>query len=163
MGTLDEREKAALLSRVVRGDRSVGPVLARRFRQQSGPTARELPFRTAAELRARAEELEGARQRALLARPNKEREKRQRAEAAERRRYLAGLAKREPQAWRQIEAFVATRQPRHYDAAVRLLDDLRELGTQQGRAAEFARRIEALRRTHAAKPSLLARLRRSGL
>jgi hypothetical protein len=163
IGTLDDREKAALLSRVARGDGSVGPALMRRFRQQSGPNSRALPLRTAAQLRARAEELEGDRRRALLARQEKERDARKRAEAAERRRCLGRLAKRQPQAWRQIEALIATMQPRHYDAAVRILDDLREIGAQQGRATEFGRRIKALRRSHANKSSLLARLRKAAL
>jgi hypothetical protein len=107
--------------------------------------------------------LEGDRRRALLARQEKERDARKRAEAAERRRCLGRLAKRQPQAWRQIEALIATMQPRHYDAAVRILDDLREIGAQQGRATEFGRRIKALRRSHANKSSLLARLRKAAL
>jgi hypothetical protein len=163
IGTLDEREKAALLSRVAHGDNSVGPALTRRFRQESGPNSRVVALRTAAELRARAEELEGERRRALLARQENESEARKRAEAAERQRYLARLAKQQPQAWRQIEALIATTQPRHYDAAVRILSDLREIGGQQGRAREFGRRIKALRLSHANKSSLLARLKKAGL
>ena len=54
-------------------------------------------------------------------------------------------------------------QPRHYDAAVQILSDLREIGAQQGRATEFGRRIWALRRCHANKSSLLGRLRKAGL
>src|SRR5262249_49401783 len=124
IGTLDEREKAALLSRVAHGDNSVGAALTRRVRQESDPNSGDGPFRTAADLRARAEELERERQRALLARQEKESEARKRTDAAERQRYLGRLAKRQRQAWRQIEALIATMQPRHYDAAVRELSDL---------------------------------------
>jgi hypothetical protein len=74
---------------------------------------------------------------------------------------IRGLAKREREAWRQVDALIATKRPRDYDAAVTLLSDLREMSGRKGRAGPFGQRIDELRAAHAAKPSLLARLRRA--
>jgi hypothetical protein len=163
IGGLDEREHVALLARAAGGDVTVGPALMRRFRQQSRPASPELPLRTAVQLRRRAAELEEARRQVVLARRAKEREAREQAEAAERQRHLARVAKRQADAWRRVDALIATRQPHNYEAAVDLLGDLREIGRRRGREAEATERILALRRTHARKPSFLARLRRAGL
>jgi hypothetical protein len=67
-----------------------------------------------------------------------------------------------PQAWQRIESLIATKRPRDYDAAVTLLSDLRDVGKQQGRDAQFATRVRQLRDVHASKPSLLTRLKRAG-
>ncbi len=56
---LGAAEHVAMLSRVARGDSSVGAELVRRFRQQSPGHPATLPLRTAGELRVRAEEARG--------------------------------------------------------------------------------------------------------
>lgn len=100
---------------------------------------------------------EAARQRETRARLRRERQER-----VARDRYLAGLAKREGQVWRRVDALIATTRPRDYDAAVTLLSDLREVSGQKGRAGSFAQRVGALREAHATKSSLLTRLRKAG-
>ena len=89
--------------------------------------------------------------------------RREREQAAARERRLTTLAKRQGDTWRRVEALVITKRPGDYDAAVTLLEDLREIGERKGRSAEVAWRIRALREAHAKKPSLLARLRKAGL
>ena len=159
---LDADERVALLSRVARGDGTVGAELMRRFRKQAPAHAATLPLRTAGALRARAEVLAERRREVLLAREAKERLRREREQTAARDRHLITLAKRQAGAWRQVEALVITKRPGDYHAAIALLKDLREIGERQGRRGEFTERVRALRNVHAKKPSFLARLRKAG-
>ena len=121
-----------------------------------------LPLRTASALRERAEKTSEARRQVARQREAQARARRERQEQAARDRYLAGLAKREPQTWQRIDALVATKRPRDYDAAVTLLSDLRDVSEQKGRAVQFVKRVSQLREAHATKPSLLARLKHAG-
>ena len=98
-----------------------------------------------------------ARQREARARVRRERQ-----EQVARDRYLVSLAKRERQAWQQVDTLISMKRPRDYDAAVTLLSDLRDVSGQKGLAGQFAQRINDLREAHATKPSLLARLKRDG-
>lgn len=159
---LEREEHVPLLSRVARGDGSVGADIQRRYRKHA---RRHLPgavLRTARALRERTEGLAEARRKADRQREAQARARRERREQAVRGRYLAGLAKRLPQAWRRIDVLIATKRPRDYDAAVTLLLDLRDLGKQRGHDVQFVKRVSQLREAHAAKPSLLARLKNAG-
>lgn len=159
-GEIDD--DVALLSRVARGDGTVGAELMRRFRKQAPAHAATLPLRTVGALRARAEALAEQRREVLLAREAKERLRREREQTAARDRHLSTLAKRQAAAWRQVEALVNTKRPGDYDAAITLLQDLREISERKGRRVEVTERIRALRERHAKKPSFLARLRKAG-
>jgi hypothetical protein len=163
IGELDEREKVALLSRVALGETGVGTELMRRFRRQAPRRATTAALRTAAVLRARAEESAEQRRQVIGAPEAEERARRERDQAAARERHLVTLAKRQTEAWRRVDALVVTKRPGDYDAAITLLKDLREIGERKGRSVEIAKRIRALRDVHAKKPSLLARLRKAGL
>ena len=83
--------------------------------------------------------------------------------AAARERELKALARREAEAWDQVDMLVAFKRPKAYDEAIRLLADLRELGVRDGREPEVAERIRALREEHARKPSFVDRLEKAGL
>jgi hypothetical protein len=61
-----------------------------------------------------------------------------------------------------VDALVATKQPKSYDQAVAVLVDLRDLAAR-GRAGNFGIRIEALREAQARKPSFIGRLTKAGL
>jgi hypothetical protein len=163
IAALDEHDKVALLSRVARGETGVGTELMRRFRRQEPRLKAPQSLRTAGALRARAEELAEQRRKVILAREAKERIRQEREQAAARDRHLSLLAKRQADAWRRVETLIASKRPTEYDAAVTLLQDLREIGERKGRGLEIARRLRALRDAHAKKPSLLARLRKAGL
>jgi uncharacterized Zn finger protein len=113
-------------------------------------------------LRARAGELAERRRAVVLAREAKERVRREREQTAARDRHLSSLAKRQADAWRRVEALVITKRPGDYDAAITLLQDLREIGERKGRRTEVTERIRALREVHAKKPSFLGRLRKAG-
>ena len=62
-------------------------------------------------------------------------------------------------AWARVAARIAEKNPSGYDIAVDLLVDLREVTD----AAEFARRLESLRREHARKVTFVERLGHAGL
>jgi hypothetical protein len=156
-------EHVAWLSRVARGDGSVGAELMRRLRQHAPIRAAALPLRTAGELRASAEATAEKRRKADRAREARERAKREQEKQAAREQYLTSLTKRTPDAWRRVDALIATKRPGDYTAAVALLEDLRDVGERNGRGAEFTRRLRALRQAHAKKPSFLARLRAASL
>lgn len=162
IAALDKHERVALLSRVARGETGVGAQLMRRFRRQGPRLKATQTLRTAGALRARAEERAEERREIILAREAKERMPREREQTAARDRHLSMLAKRQSDAWRRVEALVTTKRPGDYDAAITLLQDLREIGERKGGYVEVTERIRALREVHAKKPSFLARLRKAG-
>jgi hypothetical protein len=91
-----------------------------------------------------------------------------RAEAAakaaeERARHLADLGRREEMVWREVESNVAAKNRTSYDRAIGLLCDLRDLAVSKTTTKNFAERVAALRKKHAAKVSLLARLKKAEL
>jgi len=162
IAALDSDEHVVLLSRVARGDGSVGAEIMRRSRQHT-PQQLSGPLRTAGALRARAESIVAAKRQAAQQREARERARREREQQVARDRYLTGLAKRERQAWQRVDALVGTKRPANYAAAVELLMDLRDVSGRAGRDTAFGQGIAALRQAHAKKPSLLARLRKVGL
>jgi len=89
----------------------------------------------------------------------RERARRDRAAVAARNRELDVLALREDGAWAEVEAHVATTDPKRYDQAANVLRDLRDLGLRQGDAAAVELRIERLCTTHGKKPSFIRRVR----
>lgn len=58
---------------------------------------------------------------------------------------------------------IATRKPTEYDAAVELLTDLCVLAQRTDQADAFTLRLDALRRRHERKPSLIDRLDQADL
>lgn len=160
---LETSEHLTLLARVARGDAMVGAELTRRFRQHTQGHAAPGPLRTAGELRARAQAIAERRRKAALEREAMDRAARDREARILRDRHLTRLSKQEGAAWRRVDAHIGTRRPADYAAAVELLVDLRDVCERQGRGALFAKRLRGLQQAHAAKPSLLARLRKAGL
>lgn len=90
----------------------------------------------------------------------REKERRQREAAAAREKHLDRLAPREAETWGEVDALIATKQPKSYDQAVSLLQDLHDLAARDGRSPAFDAHHRELRETHARKPSFLDRLRK---
>ncbi len=67
------------------------------------------------------------------------------------------------EAWNQVDALIATKRPKDYDAAVTLLRDLQELAVREGEIFAFAEQMTRLRERHARKPSLIDRFDRARL
>jgi len=121
------------------------------------------PPRSVGELLEAAKSRTEARSRRASARAAREKARREREAAETRDRQLAALAKREGEAWQEVDALIASMKPKSYDEAVALLRDLREVCVRDGRQNEAARRIARLREEHAKKPSFLARLHKAAL
>lgn len=72
------------------------------------------------------------------------------------------LSGHEPELWKQIEAQVATKRPKDYDAAIAILVDLRELAERRHGSAEFSASLARFRQAHVRKQSFLERMARAG-
>jgi hypothetical protein len=163
---LPEAERTALLVRLVWGDEPhLRAELVRRFRDSraASPSETAAGRRTVGELLEAAERRSEERRRREAERAARERARQEREAAEARERHLASLAGREAEAWGEVEALIATKQPGKYDAAVALLRDLRELAVRAERREEVEGRLGGLRERHAKKPSLIGRLRAAGL
>jgi hypothetical protein len=158
---LPESEKTAWLLRLASGQEThLRAELLKAFRACQGQSS--LPAirpRYVGELFEVADRLAEARKQREAERAARERARREQEEAAARERRLASLAKREPDAWRQVDALIATKRPGDYEKAVQLLKDLADLGENRGRQAEVRDRLARLRQEHARKPTLLKRLK----
>ena len=134
--------------------------MLRRFRltRKSQQTTSEPARRTVGQLLDAWNRLAEEKRRQAAIKRAREEARRQKAAAGARKKRLDELASREPQAWRQVDSLVQTKQPKQYDAAVQLLRDLSDLADREGRADEAAARIKGLREKHRRKPSLLRRL-----
>ena len=164
---LPAAEKDDLLARLVVGmDGAVSRELVQRMRRESGDELgigkRATKRRTVAELLRQAEQAAEERQRVATENAEREKARREHQAAIARAKYLDALAGREGSTWRQVEKLVATKQPKKYDQAVRLLVDLRDLAARNGRA-DFRRRCEEFRALHVGKPSFVERLRKARL
>jgi hypothetical protein len=163
---LPEAEKTTLLVRLIGGgEPHLRAELVRRFRssRSASPSGTAAGRRTVGELLEAAERRAEERRRREAERAARERARREREAAEARERHLAALARREAEAWGEVEALIATKQPGKYDAAVALLRDLRDLAARAGRREEVEARLIRLREQHAKKPSLIGRLRAAGL
>jgi hypothetical protein len=166
VSTLSEKEKAEMLVGLVGGrEAHLRAEILMRVRKScasEAPAANAEP-RTVRELLDAAKDRAEERRRKEAERAACEKARHEQEEAAARQLRLNALAKRQEEAWRQVEALIATKQPKNYDEAIALLGDLRDLYLHTGRQAEAAARIARLQQAHASKPSLIKRLRQAGL
>src|ERR1051326_1316593 len=166
IASLPAKQKDDLLVRLMDGgDVHIGAELLSRFDRQRAahnPVAKP-PRRTVAELLAAAESRREAnlREKARLA--EEEKAHRERLDAEAREKHLDSVATRVEQHWAEIEALIATKQPKKYDLAVQHLVDLRDVAVRRDGEPDFASRLALLRTRHAAKPSFTERLSRNGL
>jgi len=158
---LPVREKDALLCRLAQEPpAAVQREIMRRFRQAkpSERSAARQAGRTVGQLLAAAEQRTQEKRRLAAEKKAREEAHRREEAAKARQKHLDALAKREPQAWQEVDVLIATRQPKKYDEAVHLLRDLRDLADRDGRTSTALARITGLRETHSNKPSLLRRM-----
>ena len=131
--------------------------------QSGGEAARSSSRRTVGWLVARAEHIAEDRRRKEARQRARENARRERERAEKRKRYLESLVGKESDLWTEVDQLIATRQPKQYDRAVSLLQDLHELAAVKGKTPEFALRIGRLCSQHAKKTSLVDRLRKAKL
>ena len=92
-----------------------------------------------------------------------ERRQREAEAAARKEKRLDALTPRKEEAWREVKALVETRDQKSYDQAVKLLADLRDLASRESEEEAFSRRFAQFVEPHSRKPTLMKRLRGSGL
>jgi len=154
---LSQEEKTDLLMRLMEGDAYIGSELRRRARAQDLDGGR--PRRRVGELRAKAREMREARERAEAERRRAEDRRKAEEEKKARRTRLDAVRRRGDSVWTEIETEIERRNSCGYDRAATLLADLKQLVTEQGAAADFSRRLAAIRERHARKGQFIKRLR----
>ena len=165
---LPDGEKDDLLARLVAGNEvSLATELHRRFIRERHMRGRQgsemLERRTVGELLRAAEE-HAEERRGIAARKAAEAKARREREAAiARARYLKEIAGSESKLWNEVASLIATRQPKSYDQAVKLLVDLRDLAVSKNDSATFESRLRSLQELHTKKGNLLKRMKKAGL
>jgi hypothetical protein len=163
---LPSAEKDTIITRLIDGDDPHLPAEVRQraiFEISGGVRADERPARTAGEILARAETLAVERQKKQAEQHARENARRELAEAEARQKRLESLAGKENKLWSEVDKLIATKQPRRYDQAVSLVQDLHDLAELRGKVSDFRFRVAALQRDNSAKISLIERLRKAKL
>jgi len=160
---LPSAEKDAIVARLVAGG---DPHLSAEVRQRAifeigGRGWDERLGRTAGEIVARAAILAAERKKKEAERRAIEKARRERVEAEAREKRLQSLAGKENELWARVDRLIATKQPRRYDEAVSLLQDLHDLAELQRKGPDFKFRIGALQRENSGKNSLMERFRKA--
>ncbi|GAB2744670.1 hypothetical protein [Kitasatospora kifunensis] len=161
---LSAAEKNALLLRVVRDeDPHVRTELLQRFHGAAKHAPADAVRRTAAQLMDAAAARRAERQRLATEQRAHEVARREQQAALAREQRLTTLVGQQEQSWLRVSALIDTRKPTGYDAAVELLEDLREVSQRTDDPDEFIRRLALLCQQHQRKSSLIERFNRAGL
>ena len=164
ISAMTEADKNSLLARLFDGDLHVMSELRTLVRDRSKPdiAAPLAAARTVGELRARADAIRLARERAHADEAAAERKRREEADERHRRTWLNTLIQRGERVWQEIETEIERRNPGSYDRAVGLLSDLKAIAEEQGTREEFSRRVQTIRERHARKERFVERLAKLG-
>ncbi len=119
--------------------------------------------RSVSDLAARADAIAQARRAREEEIRERAKAKREREEAEARKKHIESLVGQEDGLWAKVDAIIATRQPKRYEEAVSLLQDLRDLAAMEIQGDAFSSRLKTVCREHARKPALLARFREAHL
>jgi hypothetical protein len=136
--------------------------LLRRFRGSHAIGDDGCPRRTVAQLLNAAAGLKLERRRQAEAAHAAEEARREGQRALAREKRLDALTRDKETAWVRVEDLIDTRKQDNYDAAVELLEDLREVAACADRLEDFTHRFTRLCRRHLRKPTLIARFDRAG-
>ena len=160
---LPSAEKDAIVVRLIDADDPHLPaeVRHRAIFEISGRRSDERLGRTAGEILARAEIIATERKEKEAGRRAIEKAMRERAEAEAQKKRLESLAGKENELWATVDRLIATKQPRRYDEAVSLLQDLHDLAERQRKGPDFKLRLGALQRENSGKSSLMERFRKA--
>lgn len=160
---LPSAEKDAIVVRLIAGD---DPHLSAEVRQRAifeigGRRSDERLGRTTGEILARAAIIAAERKKKEAERRAIEKARRERVEAEARKKRLESFAGKENELWAAVDRLIATKQPRRYDEAVSLLQDLHDLAELQRKGPDFKFRIGALQRENSGKSTLMERFRKA--
>jgi hypothetical protein len=162
---LPSADKDAILAKLIDADNPhlAAEVRQRALREMSAGVPSYEPARTAAEIHARAKALAEKRKKKEAERRALEQARREKADAEARKKHLEALVGREKQVWSTVDKLIATKQPKRYEEAVSLVQDLREVAEMLGNGSAFKSRVNALERENSAKSALIERLRKARL
>ncbi|MFA6289948.1 MAG: hypothetical protein WC661_21400 [Opitutaceae bacterium] len=165
---LPDEQRVAWLARTSEGESAeVGAEIRRGWLEESKArrpisekinAGAEPDRRTAGELLRRMETLAEERKARAAEKAAREKALRDHEAAVLRERYLNFQALREPELWTEVHEHAASKLPKRYDAAIRLLVDLRDLACRRNDSAAFSARLGAFRESQVRRPSLLARI-----
>jgi hypothetical protein len=164
LAAMTDQEKISFLMRLFEGDAHVARELRAlvRDRLASETAAPPATARTVGELRARANAILIARERAHAAKATAERKRREEEAERARRAQLDAIERRGESVWQEIEAEIERRNSTGYDKAAALLLDLRAIAEARGSTETFARRVKTIRERHARKERFIERLAKLG-
>jgi hypothetical protein len=164
------KDKNAILVGLIEGN---NPHIAAELRQRAlceiraKETATSCPrsaeLRNSGQLSARAKTVGEEQRKQEAERKAKEAAERERERAEAHVKRVESLVGRESELWATVDQLIATRQPKEYDRAVSLLQDLRDLAVRAGTSSAFSQHMSALYRRHKRKPSLVARFEKAML
>ena len=170
VASLPPKEKDAVLMKLLRGD---DPHIATELRKRAlseirgqgnlGSDSSSDDRRSVGRLVARAAVVAEERQKKETEQRAQEKARRERAQAEQRKKHLEALAGKESALWARFDKLIATKQPKQYDEAVSLLQDLHDLSDMRGQSSDFSSRMSALRSEHSRKTALVNRLRKAKL
>jgi CTP:molybdopterin cytidylyltransferase MocA len=153
IAALAPEERDEFLLRLAKGEPNLPVELKRRLDQVGGSPARQAGRRRkVGQLMTAAEELQAGKRRQAAAQAE-----------AKRRADLEALARRETQAWDEVETFIQGATATSYQEAVGLLARLRDLAAQRGQPAAFQERLDQIYTRYRQRSALVKRLRQAGL
>jgi len=164
VAAMTDMEKTDLLARLFDGDAHAASRL-RSFVRQRLVSEIDAPLgaaRTVGQLRARAEAIRHARERAQAEKAAVEQRRRDEEAERARRARLEAICRRGESVWREIEAEIERRNATGYDRAASLLFDLRAISEKKGAPEDFVRRLQEIRDRHARKERFIERLAKLG-
>jgi hypothetical protein len=164
IAAMTDQEKTKLLARSFDGDAHVTSELRAlvRHRLMSEIDASLVAARTVGQLRARADAIRRARERAQADKAAAERKRREDEAERSRRARLDAVIRRGESVWREIEAEIERRNATGYDKAAGLLFDLRAIAEEKDATEDFVRRLQMIRERHARKERFIERLAKLG-
>lgn len=161
---LPEADKTNWLLRLLGEEASADRVeLRRRHLQETTPPSAPGPRLTPQAIQDRAQTLRlqaHAETKRLAA---EARDRRATAAARARQQHLDHLATRLPDLWLKVRNLIDEGQPKPYDQAIALLQELRDLARQRDREPAFEQALAALRQQYARRVGLNQRLAKAGL
>ena len=101
--------------------------------------------------------------RRIAERKAKEQAQKERELAIAREKHLNDLSKCEDTVWKKVADLIETKSQSHYDEAVSLLVDLRDLSKKIKKEKIFKAKLRSIHAKHSRKPSFVKRLADAGL
>ena len=119
--------------------------------------------RTSGQLLARAQNITQESRRKEAERASQDKARRQREHAEQRRKHLESLRGQENELWTKADNLINTKQPKRYDEAISILQDLRDVTTAAGNSSAFFMRMGTLFSKHESKRAFVERLQKASL